>query len=124
MTTPSSSASEPITSSEPTVATTSSSETSAVPTESNGTTAPSETTQAPSESTQAPSETTADVQGDGRDKLKEDGTSETTSAVKASGRIIKTGEAISIFAIVGAGMTILSFAVILFLQKKDREAEK
>lgn len=123
VTTPSSSTSETTVGTSAT--TPSSSETVPTSTESNGTTAtPSETTMAPSESTQAPSETTSDVQGDERDRLKEDGTSETTSAVKASGRIIKTGEAISILAIIGAGMTILSFAVILYLQKKDHAEEK
>ena len=126
VTTPStpSTPSEPSNVSEASTATTPSSESSVATSTESSATVSSETTQAPSESTAAPSETTSDVQGDDRDRLTQDGTSETTAAVKASGRIIKTGEAISFLAIAGAGLTILSFAVILFLQKKDRAEEK
>jgi len=79
------------------------------------TSAPSESTQVPDE-TSAPSETSTTTSSSAAD-------STTKASVNSSGRVVKTGEAVSTLAIIGGIMTLIFFAAVLLLQKKDKEKE-
>jgi len=79
----------------------------------------------------APAETSNDIQAQGRGKDQDDAattpsessttTSSSDTSVNSSGRVVKTGEAVSTLAILGGIMTLISFAAVLLLQKKDKE---